>query len=144
MSLEDNKEIARRLTDLLNHDDVEKLKQLLSPDFVSHFAGLPQPLNRDQYIQVNQAAKSAFSDLYRTVDDLIAEADKVVLRITARGTHTGVYQGIPATGKITKITGIAIRRILGGKIVEEWVINDQLGLMQQLGIFNMPHPTKSE
>lgn len=143
MSIDKNKEIARRLTRLLDQEDVEQLKELLSSDFVSHFAGLPQPLNRDQYIQVNHTARSAFSDLTRTVEDLIAEADKVTVRITARGTHTGVFQGIPATGKKTEITGIAIRRIEAGKIVEEWVINDQLGLMQQLGVFSMTPPTKS-
>jgi steroid delta-isomerase-like uncharacterized protein len=143
MSIENNKEIARRLTQLLDQDDVDHLKELLSPDFVSHFAGLPMSLNREQYIQVNHNARSAFSDLTRTVEDLIAEDDKVTVRITARGTHTGMFQGIAATGKKTEISGIAIRRIVDGKILEEWVINDQLGLMQQLGIFNMPAQTKS-
>jgi len=143
MSIETNKEIARQLTQLLDREDVEQLKELLAPDFVSHFAGLPQPLNRDQYILVNHTARSAFSDLSRTVEDVIAEGDKVTVRITARGTHTGMFQGIPATGKKTEITGIAIRRIVDGKIVEEWVVNDQLGLMQQLGVFSMTPPTKS-
>lgn len=138
MSIESNKAIARQLTELLDQGNVDKLNALLSPDFVSHFAGLPLPLNREQYIQVNRSAKAAFSDLKRTVDDLIAEADKVTVRITARGTHTGVFQGIAATGRQTEITGIAIRRIADGKIVEEWVINDQLGLMQQLGLFHLP------
>jgi steroid delta-isomerase-like uncharacterized protein len=142
MSIENNKAIARQLTYLLDQDDAEQLKEILSPDFVSHFAGLPQPLNREQYIQVNHMAKSAFSDLARTIDDVIAESDKVAVRITARGTHTGLFQGIAPTGKKTEITSIAIRRITDGKIVEEWVINDQLGLMQQLGIFNMPAQKK--
>jgi len=143
MSIENNKALARQLTELLDQGNVEKLNALLSPDFVSHFAGLPQPLNREQYIQVNRAAKTAFSDLKRTVEDLIAEADKVTLRITARGTHTGVFQGIAATGRRTEISGIAIRRIADGKIAEEWVINDQLGLMQQLGIFHLPAQSNS-
>ena len=138
MSIENNKKIARQLTRLLDQEDVEQLKQILSPDFISHFAGLPQPLNREQYLQVNHMARSAFSDLSRTVEDLIAEGDKVAVRITARGTHTGIYQGLTASGKKTEISGIAIRRIVDGKIVEEWVINDQLGLMQQLGLFKMP------
>ena len=73
---------------------------------------------------------------------MIAEGDKVTVRITARGTHTGVFQGMVATGKLTKITGIAIRRIADGKVIEEWVVNDQLGLMQQLGLFRSPAPTK--
>jgi steroid delta-isomerase-like uncharacterized protein len=143
MSIENNKELARRLTRLFDQDDAQQINQLLSPEFISHFTGLSQPLNRDQYIQVNHAARSAFSDLSRTVEELIAEGDMVAVRITARGTHTGFFQGVAATGKKTEISGIAIRRIVDGKIVEEWVVNDQLGLMQQLGIFKMPPPAKS-
>ena len=141
MSIEKNKEIARRLTYLLDHDDAAQIKELLSPDFVSHFATLPQPLDREHYIQVNHLAKLAFNDLSRSVEDVVAEGDKVAVRITARGTHTGMYQGFHGTGKITKITGIAIRRILDEKIVEEWVITDQLGLLQQLGILKLPSQT---
>ena len=144
MSIESNKEIARRLTRLLDHDDKEQIMEILSADFVSHFAGVPQPLNREQYIQVNHMAKLAFNDLSRSVEDLVAEGDQVAVRITARGTHTGLFQGIPGTGKITKISGIAIRRILNGKIVEEWVVNDQLGLLQQLGIFKAPAQVKTK
>ena len=142
MSIKNNKKIASKLTALLDLGDENKLKDLLSPDFISHFAGLPESLNREQYIMVNRAAKNAFADLNRTVEDLIAEGDKVTVRITARGTHTGVFQGIVATGKLTKISGIDIRRIAEGKITEEWVINDQLGLMQQLGVFPLSAQTK--
>ena len=138
MSSETNKALARRLTEALDEGNADELRELLSPDFVSHFGGLPQPLNREQYIQVNTMARAAFADLKRTVVDLIAEGDKVAVRITARGTHTGTFQGIAATGKRTEITGIAIRQIAEGKIVAEWVINDQLGLQQQLGVIRPP------
>lgn len=141
MSIETNKAIARRLTELLDHNDESELNAILSPDFISHFAGQPQPLNRLMYLQVNRMAKAAFNDLHRTVEDLIAEGDKVVVRITARGTHTGPFQGFVPTGKLTKISGIAIRRIVDDKIVEEWVVNDQLGLLQQLGIVKPPAST---
>jgi len=142
MSIESNKAIARKLTELLDLGDENKLKDILSPDFISHFAGLPEALDREQYIMVNHAAKTAFADLHRTVEDVIAESDKVTVRITARGTHTGMFQGIVGTGKLTKISGIAIRRIAEGKITEEWVVNDQLGLLQQLGIVRLPTQTK--
>ncbi len=132
--LEYNKMIARRLTMLLDDEDETELKNLLAADFVSHFAGLPKPLNREQYLQFNRLAKVAFDDLHRTVEDMIAEDDKVTLRITARGTHTGNFQGMVATGILTKMSGIAIRRIIGERITEEWVVNDQLGLMHQLGV----------
>jgi steroid delta-isomerase-like uncharacterized protein len=138
MSIENNKALARQLTKLLDHDDKAKIMEILSPDFVSHFTGIPRPLDREQYLQVNHLAKIAFNDLTRSVEDLVAEDDRVVVRITARGTHTGMFQGIAGTGKLTKITGIAIRRILEEKIVEEWVITDQLGLLQQIGLFKFP------
>ena len=134
MSSESNKTLARRLTEALDEGNADELHELLSPDFVSHFGGSPQPLNREQYIQVNTMAKAAFADLKRMVEDLIAEGDKVAVRITARGSHTGTFQGIAATGKRTEITGIAIRQIADGKIVAEWVVNDQLGLLQQIGV----------
>ncbi len=142
MSIENNKTLACQLTELLDKGDETQLNDLLSPDFVSHFAGFNQPLNREQYIMINRTAKSAFADLNRTIEDLIAEGDKVTVRITARGTHTGVFQGMVGSGKLTKISGIAIRRISDGKITEEWVVNDQLGLMQQLGAFRLPAQTK--
>jgi steroid delta-isomerase-like uncharacterized protein len=134
VSLENNKKIARRLTELLDQGNEAQLMAILSADFVSHFAGLPQPLDRQHYIQANQAAREAFGDLRRTVEDLVAEGDRVALRITARGTHTGMFRGILATGKYTEISGIVIRRIAGEQIIEEWVVNDQLGLLQQLGL----------
>ena len=142
MSIENNKAIARRLTELLDKENDLELMELLAPGFISHFAGFPTPLNREQYLQVNHMAKAAFNDLHRTVEDLVAEGDKVTVRITVRGTHTGFYQGKQPTGKLTRITGIAIRRILGEKIVEEWVVNDQLGLMQQLGLFKVTAPAQ--
>jgi steroid delta-isomerase-like uncharacterized protein len=142
ISLENNKALARQLTELLDRGDEAGLKALLAPNFISHFAGLPQPLNREMYLQVNKSAKAAFNDLRRTVEDLIAEGDQVVLRITARGTHTGPFQGFEPTGKLTKISGIAIRRIKDEKIVEEWVVNDQLGLLQQLGIIKIHTPAE--
>jgi len=89
---------------------------LLSSDFVSHFAGLPHPLNREHYIQVNRAAKNVFSDFKCTVEDLVAEADKATAGITAGGTHTGVFQGTAATGRHTEIKGIASVELQMGKL----------------------------
>ncbi|HEX9567041.1 MAG TPA: ester cyclase, partial [Thermoplasmata archaeon] len=68
------------------------------------------------------------------VDELIAEGDKVVARITGYGTHEADFLGIPRTGKEIKMSGIVIWRIRAGKIVEHWAQNDTLGLMQQLGV----------
>jgi len=134
MSTKENKRIAQALTEALHGGDVAELYELLSPEFVSHFPGIPQPMNREQYIQFNNAVMVAFPDFRQTVEDMIAEGNKVALRMRGRGTHKGVFQGVSPTGKQFEITGMAIRRIVNDKIVEEWANPDQLGLMQQLEI----------
>ena len=76
---------------------------------------------------------AAFPDLHYTVEDMVAEGDKVAVHYTGRGTHHGEFQGIPATGKPMTYTGILIWRFVDGKIAEHWAAPDLLGLMQQLG-----------
>ena len=77
---------------------------------------------------------TAFPDLHFTVEDMIAEGDKVVARLTTQGTQTGPFLGIPPTGKHTSIGCIDINRMAGGKSVEHWLEMDTLGLLQQLGV----------
>src|SRR5205823_14624824 len=81
---------------------------------------------------------TAFPDVHFTVEDIIAEGDKVVTRLTVRGTQQGAFMGIPATGKQTTSTGIDINRIVDGKSVEHWLEMDTLGLLQQLGAVPAP------
>ena len=76
----------------------------------------------------------AFPDLTLTVEDIIAEGDKVVVRFIGRGTHKGDLGGIPATGAKTEAGAIEIFHIVDGKIVEVWEISDRLGILQQLGM----------
>jgi predicted ester cyclase len=84
-----------------------------------------------QFITANRAA---FPDLRLTIEDQIAEGDKVVTRFTARGTHRGKLPGIAPTGKQVTTTAIIINRYTGGKIAESWINGDILGLLQQLGV----------
>ena len=76
---------------------------------------------------------NAFPDIHFTIDDMIAEGDKVVVRFTVRGTHQGDYLGVPPTGKQFAVNGIAIHRIVDGREVEVWDCVDILGMLQQLG-----------
>jgi predicted ester cyclase len=76
---------------------------------------------------------TAFPDLHFTLEDMIAEGDKVAYRFTARGTHMGDFLGIAATGKQIVVAGTVITRIDAGKFQEDWETIDMLGLMQQLG-----------
>ena len=82
--------------------------------------------------------RSAFPDFHTTIEDQIAEGDRVATRWTMRGTHEGEFRGIPATGNQISVTGIGIFRFSDGKVVESWDNFDQLGMMQQLGVVPSP------
>ena len=137
MSTEDIKALARRSYDVLNQRNLALVDELYAPDIVDH--------NASMTIQGLEALKEFFSmyltgspDLYFTIEDQVAEGDKVVTRYTARGTHLGPFMGIPPTGKHITVTGIGIIRVADGKIVEEWANGDNLGLLQQLGVIPAP------
>lgn len=135
----DNKAIARRFFELFSQGDMETIgRELLSPEIVVHIPGMPGPLNLEAYRQVGIMFRSAFPDIQDTVEDQLADGDKVVTRITSRGTHQGELMGIPPTGKRYSITAIVIDRIIGGRIVERWAQFDQLSMLQQLGVVPMP------
>ena len=132
MSAEENKALARRAWE--NMDDPDIIDEVYAPDVVWH-----EP---DQDIQGTEQAKqfiamykTAFPDLNATVEDVIAEGDKVVTRWTIRGTHQGEIEEFgPPTGRQIESKGITISRIEGGKIVEDWDSYDNLSVMQQLGL----------
>ena len=116
--------------------DVEKLKIVLptffAPEFISH---RPEgDMSFEGFLQYQISRLEAFPDLSCTVEDIIAEGEKVAVRIIIRGTHLGMFRGLPATGKKIEIGGIGIYRCAGGKIVEGWVYLDTLGMMKQLGM----------
>jgi steroid delta-isomerase-like uncharacterized protein len=111
------------------------IDELVAPEFVGHDPALPQDIaGPDGQREVVSGYRAAFPDLEVTIDDQIAEGDRVVTRWTARGTHTGDLWGIPGTGKQVTVTGTSIDRNQDGRIVETWSHWDALGLMQQLGV----------
>jgi steroid delta-isomerase-like uncharacterized protein len=92
--------------------------------------------------QMESEAFDAFPDMHVTIDDMVAEGDKVATRVTMTGTHKGEYMGIPPTSKKVTVSGIFIDRFAGGKIVEDNGIFDTLGLMRQLGLAPTPKKEK--
>jgi predicted ester cyclase len=84
------------------------------------------------------AVRAAFPDFHYTVEDEIAEGDKYVVRLTARGTMQGAFLGMPATGKQATWTEVHVARVVGGKLAEHWACIDQLGMLQQLGVIPAP------
>jgi steroid delta-isomerase-like uncharacterized protein len=85
-----------------------------------------------------QAFRAAFPDLHYTIDDMLAEGDKVVVHATVSGTHQGAFMGMPATGKSATWSEIHIARMNDGKVVEHWVNQDRMGMLQQLGLIPAP------
>ena len=124
---EQNKELARRFfEECVNRKNVALMDELVSPRFVNHGALPGVPADRDGYKHQVANFVTEFPDIHLTVEDLIAEGDKVVVRLTARGTNR-------SAGKEATWPAILIFRIEAGKIVERWETRDDLGMMQQLG-----------
>jgi len=139
MSTEVNKASMRRFYDeVFNKKNRAAIEEFIDPTQVDHAAppGTPGGLAGAKHTLTMYL--TAFPDLYFTVEDLIAEGDKVVARLTTRGTQQGVFMGIPPTGKHVTVTGIDINRLAGGKSVEHWLNMDTLGLLQQLGVIPAP------
>jgi len=135
MAAEENKALVRRIwEEVWNKGNLSAIDELFAPTYVAHDPANPGVQGRDGVRQLVTMYRSAFPDLQFTVEDQIAEGDMVATRYTARGTHKGELQGIPATGKQAAVPGIMISRIVGGQDREEWVNYDALGLMQQLGV----------
>jgi steroid delta-isomerase-like uncharacterized protein len=134
MSTHANKALVRRYYDeVLNRRNLAVLDDLLAPTFVSY---LPNggALQRDHYQQAIRLSHATFPDLHVTIEDQIAEDDKVVTRYRAQGTHAADFAGIPATNKPVIVTAIHIHRVANGKLVEHWEAINLFGLLQQLGV----------
>ena len=129
-----NKEIVKRYWEgKWNERRPEILDELQTQDVVYH--GTSMEMNGiEEYKRVYSSFLSAFHDTQVTFEDLIAEGDKVMSRITFSAVHKGELEGIPPTGKTLTISLFTIFRLVDGKIVEEWEIIDELGMMMQLGM----------
>lgn len=134
MSLEDNKAIVRRYQEIYNSNNLEALGDVLAPEFKPHslMGGIPEGL--EGYKLLHQSTVASYPDFHVSIEDLLAEGDKVAMRFVITGTHTGTpFMGIPPAGVKIRVTGISIFRLAGGKIVEHWGEEDALGWMGQLG-----------
>ena len=121
MSVQENKALARRLfEEFFGGYDQELADRFIAPDFVDHNPLPGQPPGPEGVKWVNATLHNAHSDLRFIVDDVIAEGDKVVVRWTLRGVHTGPMLGMPPSGREVDERVIAIFRVAGGKIVERW------------------------
>jgi len=138
MSIEENKALVRRFLEEMNKKNLAVVDELYAANFVGHLAGMEDVRGPEGLKQLVTGFLTAFPDLHRVIEDLVAEGDKVVARLTVTGTHKGDFQGIAPTGKQATVTVIVIFRIVGGKIVETWELIDMLGVMQQIGAIPTP------
>lgn len=138
MSTKENVAAVHRLYDELNKGNVDIIEEILAPSFVAHgeAMGLDQtsPDRRQALKQGIMWTRNIFPDLTITIEDTIAAEDKVVCRMTYRGTQLGAAENIPPTGKEVVFTAIAINRLADSKIVERWFNSDELGMMRQMGL----------
>jgi steroid delta-isomerase-like uncharacterized protein len=144
MSTEENKAIARRwFEESGNRHNLAIVDELFTPDYVNHALGAASGGGREGEKQLIAGMFTAFPDMRFTVEDMVAEGDKVAVRYTIQGTHQGPFMGLPATGKAFTTMAIVILRFENGKIAEEWFQGDDLGMMQQLGVIPAPGQTPS-
>ena len=138
MSTETNKAIVRRYFDqILNNKRHDLAEEFLADNIELHGSGLAPGL--EVVKQWLTMFATAFPDGHYTIEDVVAEEDRVVARTTFNGTHQGEMQGIPATGKkVSNNPSITIFRLDNGKIAEGWLVTDALGFMQQLGVIPTP------
>ena len=132
---EQNKELARKMFEAWGKGDFETYKELLAPDYANYYPSRSTtPMSQEETIEIRKMLQKAFPDISWSIEELIATEDKVIIRFIERGTHEGEFMGIPATGNKYETSGISIRRIENGKVVEEREELDKLGLYQQLGM----------
>jgi steroid delta-isomerase-like uncharacterized protein len=135
MSTEQNKTVVRQFIEgVFNQGNVSLANEIVSPDYVEHEQlppGMPQ--GREGFEMMIPMLHSAFPDFKATIEDIVAEDDKVVIRMTWSGTQQGEFMGLPASGNQMSIAIIDIFRLTDGKIMDHWGVSDMMGMMQQLG-----------
>jgi steroid delta-isomerase-like uncharacterized protein len=130
----DNKTIVRRLVDeCVNKGNLSVVDELTAPAYVYREPTTGELRGSAAFKQMIQMYRTAFPDLRMTIDDQVAEGDRVATRWTCRGTHKGELMGIAPTNKTVTVTGLVITRLANGKIVEESEIYDALGMLKQIG-----------
>ena len=135
MSTDQNKQNVRRAFDeFINKKNLAAAEEYIAANYVGHFTGAPPVQGIAAFQQYLRMWNTAMPDSTVTVEDMVAEGDKLAVRVTYRGTHTGPLMNIPPTGKSVTISGINVFRFVDGKAVEQWANVDDLGMLQQMGI----------
>ena len=135
---EENKAIVRRWVEAFNEGNVDAVDELVTDSYVRHDPNSPEVRGPEEEKQLIAMYRSAFPDLHFTVEDMVAEGDKVLIRVGIRATHKGELLGVPPTEKRLTFTAMEFYRLSEGKIDEQRVNVDTLGMMQQIGAVPAP------
>jgi steroid delta-isomerase-like uncharacterized protein len=144
MSVETNRATVERFFEAINRRDVNGLDDICAPDFTLHFPGVPAPLSREGAKQFFGMFFAAFPDIHHSLEDVLTDGHKVAIRMTIRGTQQGEFQGLPVSGKPINIGSLNIFYVVEGKITEQWVETDTLGMLQQLGAVPAVQPVTAQ
>jgi len=133
--MSESKDLARRFYDeVFNAGELDRVDELLTPDFVDHEEGPPGMPDGIEGVKAFVAMyREAFPDLRATVEEMVEEGDKIAVRTTFTGTHDGDFMGIPASGRTISIQAMDVVRVVDGRAAEHWGVTDVMGLMQQIG-----------
>jgi len=135
MSTEENKATLRRIIEeAFNKGNLAVTDELIATNYVYHGSGGQEFKGTEGFKQYVTMMRTAFPDLHMTIEDMVAEGDKVVHIAKMRGTHKGEIMGIAPTGKQLTISAVTISRFAGGKEAEAWTYADSLVMYQQLGV----------
>jgi predicted ester cyclase len=143
MTNEQNQQAVRRFFQAIATGDASAVNQVLDPKYTGHDLMLHDVHGFEGGQTIVHTYHDGLSDSQVTFDDIFSSDDKVVCRFTFTATQTGMYLGIPPTNKKATVTGIGIFRCSNGKILENWVNFDALGLLQQLGVVPAMQPRSS-
>jgi len=139
MNVETNKQTVRRLYDLLNAGNVEEIQDMVTDGYDEHDPLPGQGAGRDGVLDRYSMLIDALAPQF-TIEDVIAEGDRVVVRWMNSGTHVGEFAGIPPTGRAFSIAGVDIYRIAESRLAEHWHVVDQLAMLGQLGVLPQSSP----
>jgi steroid delta-isomerase-like uncharacterized protein len=132
-SVEKHVAVVRTAFEMLQQGDLDKCTEQLTENFIVNLPGLPEPLyGREIWKFGVQAMRDGFPDLRITIEDIFGADNRVAVRLHFSGTHTGLFQDVPATHRQVTFSSIDIYRVEGDKIAEEWVSPDMMSLMRQI------------
>jgi steroid delta-isomerase-like uncharacterized protein len=128
-----NAELVRTGFQAFNVGDAGRCLARIAPDIITNLAELPEPQHgRETWRQGFEMMRHAFPDLHAHIEDIVAAEDKVAIRLRFRGTHSGEFLGIPATGRTIEYVSHEFYRVADGLIAEEWICSDTATLLRQL------------